>query len=52
MFSYAVTDSAGATTRYIIPFEALLVRKDSRWLILMEHQLAAADEAAWNAMTP
>ena len=52
MFNYAVTDSAGATTRFIIPFEALLVRKDSRWLIVMEHQLAAADEAAWNAMKP
>ena len=52
MFNYAVTDSAGATKRYIIPFEALLVRKDGRWLILMEHQLAAADEAAWNAMAP
>ena len=42
--------SAGATTRYIIPFEALLVRQDSRWLIVMERQFAAADEAAWNAM--
>jgi ketosteroid isomerase-like protein len=50
MFNYAVTDSAGATTRYIIPFEALLVRQDSRWLIVMERQFAAADEAAWNAL--
>ena len=50
MFNYAVTDSAGATTRYIIPFEALLVRKDGRWLIVMERQFAAADETAWNAM--
>lgn len=50
IFNYAVTDSAGATTRYIIPFEALLVRKDARWLIVMERQFAAADEAAWNAM--
>ena len=50
MINYAVTDSAGATTRYIVPFEALLVRTDARWLIVMEHQLAATDEAAWNAM--
>jgi hypothetical protein len=50
MFNYAVTDSAGATTRYIVPFEALLVRRDARWLIVMERQLAAADESAWNAM--
>jgi len=50
MFNYAVTDSAGTTTRYIVPFEALLVRKDARWLIVMERQLAATDEAAWNAM--
>jgi hypothetical protein len=50
MFNYAVTDSAGAMTRYIIPFEALLVRKDTRWLIVMERQFAAADEAAWSAL--
>jgi uncharacterized protein (TIGR02246 family) len=50
IFNYAVTDSAGTTTRYIIPFEALLVRKDGRWLIIMERQFAATDEAAWNAM--
>ena len=50
MFNYAATDSAGATTRYIIPFEALLVRKNDRWLIVMERQFAAADETAWNAM--
>lgn len=50
MFNYSVTDSAGTTTRYIIPFEALLVRKDGRWLMVMERQFAAADEAAWNAM--
>ena len=50
MFNYAVIDSAGATTRYIIPFESLLVRKDGRWLIVMERQFAAADETAWNAM--
>ncbi len=50
MFNYAATDSAGSTTRYIVPFEALLVRQDDRWLILMERQLAPADESAWNAM--
>lgn len=50
MFNYAVTDSAGVTTRYIVPFEALLVRRDARWLVVMERQLAAVDESAWNAM--
>ncbi len=52
VFNYAVTDSAGATTRYIIPFEALLVRKNDRWLIVMERQFPATDEAAWNAVAP
>ncbi len=52
IFNYAVTDSAGATTRYIIPFEALLVRSDGRWRILMERQMPASDEAAWTAMAP
>ena len=50
MFNYAVTDSTGTTTRYIIPFEALLVKKDGRWLVTMERQLDASDEATWNAM--
>jgi ketosteroid isomerase-like protein len=47
MFKYTVTDPAGAETSYYIPFETLLVKRDGKWLILMERQLQATDEAAW-----
>ena len=47
MFRYTVTDPAGAEMSYYIPFETLLVKREGKWLILMERQLEAADEAAW-----
>lgn len=50
IFKYATTDAAGAVTAAWVPFEALFVRHDGRWLMLMERQLRAADEAAWNAL--
>ena len=50
MFNYTEFDSAGNASPVYVPFEALLVKKDGRWLILMERQLTPADEAAWNAM--
>ena len=50
MFKYTVTASSGAETSYRVPFEALLVKKNGKWLILMERQLEAADEAAWAAL--
>lgn len=30
--------------------EALLVKHDGAWRIVMEHQLEATTEAAWNAL--
>ena len=50
MFNYTQVDSDGNATTAYVPFEALLVRKDDRWLILMERQLEPVDEAAWNAL--
>ena len=50
MFKYISTTSSGEATAYRVPFEALLVKKDGRWLILMERQLGTADEAAWSAL--
>ena len=50
MFKYTATASSGAETSYRVPFEALLVKKNGKWLILMERQLEAADEAAWTAL--
>jgi len=33
-----------------IPFEALLVKKDGGWLIVMERQHEATDESAWRGL--
>ena len=50
MFRYAETDQQGVEQPIFVPFEALLVKKDGRWLMVMERQLDATDESAWNAL--
>ena len=50
IFRYAETDAEGVENPVFIPFEALLVRKDESWLILMERQLEPTDEDAWNEL--
>ena len=50
MFKYTVTTPSGEETSYYVPFEQLLVKKGAKWLILMERQLEAADEATWAAL--
>jgi hypothetical protein len=50
LFKYSEIDKSGAENAVYVPFEVLLVRKNADWLILMERQLAATDEAAWKAL--
>ena len=50
MFKYTTKDKAGVSTPRYVHMEALLVKSGGKWLLLMERQLAAADEAAWNAL--
>jgi len=50
MFRYAETDQHGVEQPRFVPFEALLVKKGGRWLMVMERQLEATDESAWNAL--
>lgn len=50
MFRYAETDEQGVEQPGFILFEALLVKKDGRWLMVMERQLEATDESAWSAL--
>lgn len=50
MFKYTVTAPSGEETSYRVPFEALLVKKGGKWLMVMERQLGAEDEAAWVAL--
>jgi len=49
MFKYTVMAPSGEESFYI-PFEAVLVNQDGKWLILVERQLAAATEADWAAL--
>ena len=49
-FRYATTDKAGVTTPGYVRFEALLVKSPDGWKIVMERQLDAITEAAWNAL--
>ena len=50
IFKYTATALSGEETSYYVPFEQLLVKKGGKWLILMERQLEAADDAAWAAL--
>ena len=50
IFRYAETDADGVERPLFIPFEALLVKKGGSWLIIMERQLEATDERAWEAL--
>ena len=52
IFNYTVIDSEGDEIPSYVPFEALLVRKDGIWLMVMERQLPAVDESAWEALDP
>ena len=50
IFKGTTTDQAGAATPRYIELEALLVKHDGRWRVVMERQLEPTTEAAWNAL--
>ncbi len=50
IFRYAETDAEGSEQPVFIPFEALLVKRDGRWLLVMERQLEATGQNAWDAL--
>ena len=50
IFRYAETTNDGVEHPVFVPFQALLVKKDGRWLIVMERQLEATDGSAWSAL--
>ena len=49
-FRYATTDKAGVSTPGYVRFEALLVKSAGGWQIVMERQLDAITEQAWNSL--
>jgi uncharacterized protein (TIGR02246 family) len=50
IFKYTLTDRAGKATPSYRRFEALLVKHDGKWRGVMERQLEATTEAAWDAL--
>ena len=50
IFLYSATGADGKETRDYIHFEALLLKRDGRWKIVMEYQKAKATHAEFEAL--
>lgn len=50
VFKYTVIDKAGVSTPSYRRLEALLVKRQGKWRIVMERQLDAVTESTWNAL--
>lgn len=50
IFNYNSSDASGSKNSTYVNFEALLVKKNDRWVFLMEHQLGETDKSAWDAL--
>ena len=50
IFKYTAIDSKGNETTMFMGFETLLVKKNNRWLYMMERQLNETNEARWEAL--
>ncbi len=50
IFKYSSIDSSGNETIMFMDFESLLVKKENRWLFVMERQLNETDKASWEAL--
>lgn len=49
-FRYTTIDRSGKSTSAHIRMEALLIKSNGRWLILMERQLNTITETEWNQL--
>jgi uncharacterized protein (TIGR02246 family) len=49
IFRYAFEPEEGEASVSLVHFEALLVKKDGRWLMVMEYQKGPATDAEWAA---
>jgi hypothetical protein len=52
MFRYTSRMEGKESQTDFVPFDALLVKRGGRWLILMEHQKAHATPAEWEKLAP
>jgi hypothetical protein len=49
MFRYTFEPEEGEDAVSLVRFEALLVKRDGRWLMVMEYQKDPASDAEWAA---
>ena len=49
IFRYTLSPEEGEDVLALVHFEGLLVKKDGRWLLVMERQKAPATDAEWAA---
>lgn len=49
VFRYTLESADGEDVVALVHFEALLVKKDGRWLMVMEYQKQPATDAEWDA---
>ena len=52
MFCYTATDAEGTSKTAYVFLEALLIKKDGKWLILMENQKSEGTIEDWNKLKP
>jgi hypothetical protein len=50
IFRYSTVDKLGAETVFYGHFEDLNIKKEGKWLTMMEHQTKTATEKEWNAL--
>ena len=52
IFLYTAVDGEGKQIAEYVHLEALLVKKNQQWKILMEYQKSKATQAEWDALAP
>lgn len=51
IFAYQSTDgTADANQKHFVHFDALLIKRDKAWLLVMEYQKSKATEEEWNSL--
>lgn len=50
IFKYTVITTSGASTPNFYPFEALLVKTNGQWRLVMERQFDAVTQAEWDKL--
>ena len=52
IFHYSTIKKGGASTDSFIHFEALWIKKQNKWLMLMENQISRTSKSEWDSFNP